>query len=207
MPASFTRTCGGRSAAGPRWRAAATLAPLATSASTATARRWSAATSSATCRTRAWPRPSTATSAPSRARRRQIARPMPEAPPVTIAFRPLSPMREPLVGRASPRQTVLRGPMYLDCTPEQQALREELRAYFARLVTPEYQTELAGTEGGGPLYLKTVRQLGADGWLGIGWPREYGGDGPPPHAELSLLPQGGPPRVTLPEPHTHTRRP
>src|SRR5207249_3768966 len=82
------------------------------------------------------------------------------------------PMREPLVGRASRRQTVLRKePMHLDYTPEQQALGAELRAYFAHLVTPEYQAELATTEGGGPLYLQTVRRLGADGWPGIGWPR------------------------------------
>src|SRR5437764_1561134 len=198
MPASFTRTCTGPSAAWTRSTAAATLAPLATSASTATARRWSAATSSATCRPPAWSRSSTATSAPSRARRRQIARPMPEAPPVTIAFRPLSPMREPLVGRASRRQTVLRGPMHLDYTPEQQALREELRAYFARLVTPEYQAELAGTEGGGPLYLKTVRQLGADGWLGIGWPREYGGQGRTPIEQFIFFDEAARAGIMLP---------
>src|SRR5207244_1764070 len=29
--------------------------------------------------------------------------------------------------------------MYLDCTPEQRQLREELRAYFAQLMTPELQ--------------------------------------------------------------------
>src|SRR5437762_4681146 len=198
MPASFTRTCTGPSAACTRSTAAATLAPLATSASTATARRWSAATSSATCRPPAWSRSSTATSAPSRARRRQIARPMPEAPPATIAFRPLSPMREPLVGRASRRQTVLRGPMHLDYTPEQQALREELRAYFARLVTPEYQAELAGTEGGGPLYLKAVRKLGADGWLGIGWPREYGGQGRSPIEQFIFFDEAARAGVMLP---------
>jgi len=67
--------------------------------------------------------------------------------------------------------------MYLDYTPEQQALRDQLREYFAGLVTPEYQAELGETEGGGPLYTKTVRRLGADGWLGIGWPKEYGGQG------------------------------
>jgi alkylation response protein AidB-like acyl-CoA dehydrogenase len=67
--------------------------------------------------------------------------------------------------------------MYLDYTPEQQALRDELRTYFARLVTPEYQAELGETEGGGPVYTRTVRPLGADGWLGIGWPKEYGGQG------------------------------
>src|SRR2546427_9733236 len=105
---------------------------------------------------------------------------MPEAPPVTTAFRPLSPMPEPLVARASRRQTMLRRPMHLDYTPEQRALGKELRAYFARLMTPEYQAELAATEGGGPLYMQTVRRLGADGWLGIGWPRECGGGGPPP---------------------------
>src|SRR5207237_6577127 len=192
------RMCTGPGPACTRSTAAATLAPLATSASTATARRWSAATSSATCRPPAWSRSSTATSAPSRARRRQIARPMPEAPPVTIAFRPLSPMREPLVGRASRRQTVLRGPMHLDYTPEQQALREELRAYFARLVTPEYQAELAGTEGGGPLYLKTARQLGADGWLGIGWPREYGGQGRPPIEQFIFFDEAARAGIMLP---------
>src|SRR5437870_793744 len=180
MPASFTRMCTGPSAAWRRSTAAATLAALATSASMATARRWSAATSSATCRPPPWSRSSTATSAPSRARRRQIARPMPEAPPVTTAFRPLSPMPEPLVARASRRQTMLRSPMHLDYTPEQQALGGELRAYFVRLMTPEYQAELATTEGGGPLYMQTVRRLGADGWLGIGWPREYGGQGRTP---------------------------
>src|SRR5436309_12537398 len=199
MPASFTRMCTGPSAAWIRSTAASTLAALATSASTATARRWSRATSSATCRPPPWSRSSTATSAPSRARRRQIARPIPEAPPVTTAFRPPSPMPEPLVGRASRRQTVLRErPMHLDYTPEQQALREELRAYFARLVTPEYQAELAGTEGGGPLYLKTVRQLGADGWLGIGWPREYGGQGRTPIEQFIFFDEAARAGIMLP---------
>ncbi|TMA36458.1 MAG: acyl-CoA dehydrogenase, partial [Deltaproteobacteria bacterium] len=70
--------------------------------------------------------------------------------------------------------------MYLDYTPEQQAVRRELRVYFGRLVTPEYQAELSQSEGGGPLYMQAVRKLGADGWLGIGWPREYGGQGRSP---------------------------
>ena len=53
--------------------------------------------------------------------------------------------------------------MYLDYTPEQQALRRELRAYFGQLVTPAYQAELAESEGGGPLYMAAVHRLGADG--------------------------------------------
>ncbi|TMB19101.1 MAG: acyl-CoA dehydrogenase [Deltaproteobacteria bacterium] len=88
--------------------------------------------------------------------------------------------------------------MHLDYTPEQQALREELRAYFARLVTPEYQAELAGTEGGGPLYLKTVRQLGADGWLGIGWPREYGGQGRTPIEQFIFFDEAARAGIMLP---------
>ena len=108
-------------------------------------------------------------------------------------------MREPLVGRASRRQTVLRErPVHLDYTPEQQALREELRAYFARLVTPEYQAELAATEGGGPLYLQTVRRLGADGWLGIGWPREYGGQGRTPIEQFIFFDEAARAGIMLP---------
>src|SRR2546427_1227614 len=132
---------------------------------------------------------------------------MPEAPPVTTAFRPLSPMPEPLVARASRRQTMLRRPMHLDYTPEQRALGKELRAYFARLMTPEYQAELATTEGGGPLYMQTVRRLGADGWLGIGWPREYGGAGPPPIEQVIFFCEGAPARVMLPTPTLNTRPP
>jgi alkylation response protein AidB-like acyl-CoA dehydrogenase len=69
-------------------------------------------------------------------------------------------------------------PMYLDYSPEQQALRDELRAYFAALMTPEIEAEVVGApEGGGPLYRQAMRKMGVDGWLGIGWPKEYGGQG------------------------------
>ncbi|HLK09833.1 MAG TPA: acyl-CoA dehydrogenase family protein [Candidatus Binatia bacterium] len=67
--------------------------------------------------------------------------------------------------------------MRIAYTPEQRALAAELRAYFATLVTPAYQEEIARTEGGGPEYRRVLRRLGADGWLGVGWPREYGGQG------------------------------
>src|SRR2546427_5122844 len=130
---------------------------------------------------------------------------MPEAPPVTTAFRPLSPMPEPLVARASRRQTMLRRPMHLDYTPEQRALGKELRAYFARLMTPEYQAELAATEGGGPLYMQTVRRLGADGWLGIGWPREYGGQGRTPVEPVLFFVAAARARVMLPPPPLNPR--
>jgi alkylation response protein AidB-like acyl-CoA dehydrogenase len=70
--------------------------------------------------------------------------------------------------------------MQIALTPEQERLRRELREYFAGLVTPEYQAELATSEGGGPLYHQVLRRMGRDGWLGIGWPKEYGGQGRTP---------------------------
>ncbi|WP_028644176.1 acyl-CoA dehydrogenase family protein [Nocardioides sp. URHA0020] len=68
--------------------------------------------------------------------------------------------------------------MHIALTPDQEALREELREYFAALVTPEVKAGLAaatGEFGDDAVYKKVIRQLGADGWLGIGWPTEYGG--------------------------------
>lgn len=66
--------------------------------------------------------------------------------------------------------------MYVDYSPEQKALSEELRKYFDTLMTPERRAGMTSLEGG-PIYRETVRQMGADGWLGVGWPREYGGQG------------------------------
>lgn len=65
--------------------------------------------------------------------------------------------------------------MFIDYTPEQRQLRDELRAYFERVITPDVLAENQGSDGGGPLYTKALRQMGADGWLGVGWPKEYGG--------------------------------
>ncbi|KAB8187770.1 acyl-CoA dehydrogenase family protein [Microbispora catharanthi] len=62
-------------------------------------------------------------------------------------------------------------------SPEQRELRRELRAYFAGLL-PEDERRRVGEEGvGGRRFREVVRRLGADGWLGIGWPVEYGGQG------------------------------
>jgi alkylation response protein AidB-like acyl-CoA dehydrogenase len=68
--------------------------------------------------------------------------------------------------------------MHVALTPAQERLREELRAYFADLVTPEVRAGLAaasGEFGDADVYQQVIRRLGADGWLGIGWPEEYGG--------------------------------
>jgi hypothetical protein len=69
--------------------------------------------------------------------------------------------------------------MYIDFTADEQALRDQLRALFTELISPEVLAEVAGTDGGGPLYTRVLRRLGADGWLGIGWPVEFGGQARP----------------------------
>ena len=69
--------------------------------------------------------------------------------------------------------------MHLEETPEQLELRRELRSYFAQLLTPEVRKALDNESEGGATFRKLVRQMGHDGWLGIGWPREYGGQGRP----------------------------
>ncbi len=69
--------------------------------------------------------------------------------------------------------------MYLEETPEQLELRAELRAYFAKLLTPEVREAIDTESEGAATFRRLVRQMGHDGWLGIGWPREYGGQGRP----------------------------
>jgi alkylation response protein AidB-like acyl-CoA dehydrogenase len=69
--------------------------------------------------------------------------------------------------------------MFVDYSPQERALQTELRAYFAKLMTPELEEELAHSEGGGPHYAKALQQMGKDGWLGVGWPKEYGGQARP----------------------------
>jgi alkylation response protein AidB-like acyl-CoA dehydrogenase len=71
--------------------------------------------------------------------------------------------------------------MHLAFTPEQLALRGELRSYFKKMMTDELVAELRSTlEGGGPLFRAAMKQMGRDGLLGVGWPKEYGGQGRTP---------------------------
>jgi len=70
--------------------------------------------------------------------------------------------------------------MKLAYTADHEALRRELRAYYAKLLTPEILAECQRSEGVGPVVREVVKQMGADGWLGIGWPKEYGGRGMTP---------------------------
>ncbi len=67
--------------------------------------------------------------------------------------------------------------MHIGYSTEHDELRRELRAYYAALLTPEIVDALAHSEGVGPVARQVVLQMAADGWLGVGWPTEYGGQG------------------------------
>ena len=67
--------------------------------------------------------------------------------------------------------------MYIGYDEEQETLRQQLQGYYAKLLTPEIRQELRRSHGVGECMRKVVRQMGADGWLGLGWPVEYGGQG------------------------------
>ena len=70
--------------------------------------------------------------------------------------------------------------MEIGYTEEQEALRRELRDYYSALLTPEVEEQLANSHGIGPDMRRVVKQMAQDGWLGIGWPKEYGGQGRTP---------------------------
>ncbi len=67
--------------------------------------------------------------------------------------------------------------MYVDYTPSQHELRDELRSYFATLMTPAVKEAIAQEPTGGATAREIRQKMGADGWLGLGWPKEYGGQG------------------------------
>ncbi|MBF0663660.1 MULTISPECIES: acyl-CoA dehydrogenase family protein [unclassified Rhodococcus (in: high G+C Gram-positive bacteria)] len=66
--------------------------------------------------------------------------------------------------------------MFIDLTDDQRALQAELRSYFSNLVSAD-EAAIMRTERHGPTYREVVRRMGKDGWLGVGWPVEFGGHG------------------------------
>jgi len=69
--------------------------------------------------------------------------------------------------------------MNLDFTSEHRELRKRIRAFYEELFTPELRRAFDEEyeEMGGPVFKEIVGRMGADGWLGLGWPVEYGGQG------------------------------
>lgn len=68
--------------------------------------------------------------------------------------------------------------MHLELTDRQKDLQQELREYFTNLMTPEVRAAIRHDEASpNEEYKKLIRKIGSDGWLGVGWPTEYGGKG------------------------------
>jgi alkylation response protein AidB-like acyl-CoA dehydrogenase len=68
--------------------------------------------------------------------------------------------------------------MDFQLTLEQQGFERKIKQYFQDNVTLELEQEIdVLPEGDGPLCRQFIKQLGNDGWMGIGWPKEYGGHG------------------------------
>jgi len=67
--------------------------------------------------------------------------------------------------------------MYVGLSKEHEALRDELRAYYDKLLTPEVEEDLRAGEGVGQVSKDTWKQMASDGYAGVGWPKEWGGKG------------------------------
>ncbi|BBY61597.1 acyl-CoA dehydrogenase family protein [Mycolicibacterium sarraceniae] len=72
--------------------------------------------------------------------------------------------------------------MYLELSDRSKALRTELREYFAAIISEQDQLDLVDQTEGGPTFSRILRRMGADGWLGLGWPEQFGGRGEDPEA-------------------------
>jgi len=67
--------------------------------------------------------------------------------------------------------------MYVGLSKEHEALRDELRAYYDELLTPEVEEDLRKGEGVGQVSKDTWKKMASDGYAGVGWPKEWGGRG------------------------------
>lgn len=67
--------------------------------------------------------------------------------------------------------------MHLALNDEQQLLRRDLRDYYAKLIDPDTRAALDDHSTYDATMRSVVKRMAADGWLGIGWPQEWGGQG------------------------------
>ena len=68
--------------------------------------------------------------------------------------------------------------MKIELTKNQQKLKDELKEYFSALLNKELLSEMNDPqffEGGGPEFKKALKIMGQDGWIGLSWPKEFGG--------------------------------
>ena len=63
-----------------------------------------------------------------------------------------------------------------ELTEEERVFKAEARDYLMNLVSDADREEMRSNRHG-PAYHRIIKQMGADGWMGVGWPKEYGGQG------------------------------
>jgi hypothetical protein len=72
--------------------------------------------------------------------------------------------------------------VYLEFTGAQRNLQRELRQYFEALVG-----DVEASPSAEPSYTRYIRRMGEDGWLGLGWPKEYGGQARGPIEQMIFV--------------------
>ena len=77
--------------------------------------------------------------------------------------------------------------MYVGMSKEQEALRDELRAYYDELLTPDVVADIQKGEGVGQKSKDVWKKMAADGYAGVGWPKEWGGRGLTPDRAVRVL--------------------
>ena len=65
--------------------------------------------------------------------------------------------------------------MHLALTSAQEDFRLQVRQYFSSVMTPEIQDQQRRYALDSDTYKALIRRIGADGWLCVSWPVEYGG--------------------------------
>jgi alkylation response protein AidB-like acyl-CoA dehydrogenase len=75
----------------------------------------------------------------------------------------------------------------LTTTPEEVAFRREVNDFLEAELTEELKRQHAMDKGLGPEAREFNRKIGEKGWLGLGWPEEYGGSGGSLTYEVILL--------------------
>lgn len=88
-------------------------------------------------------------------------------------------------------------------TPEQEQFVKDFQSYLRTHMTPELKADLDKeiSYSESPVCRKFIRQMGQDGWLGVGWPKEFGGQGRSPieqHLFYEIAHYEGAPLPVLP---------
>lgn len=63
-----------------------------------------------------------------------------------------------------------------ELTEAQRAFKDEVRSYFSTLVSEDDKLDMMENRHG-EAYHRNIKKMGTDGWMGVGWPVEYGGKG------------------------------